>query len=440
MSRGLAARLADVLDSPVLASRLATVGAPFIERRGGDSAIARLDDAAALGVARLVAASGESSRLFASRPELLERLADVRDGVDALEVRSRELVALEASPEPDELEDALDGLRLLRREETIFVSCLDLGGLVPFGAVSRFLSVLAESILRRSLRLAAGSAGSGPSISVVGMGKIGGREFTHHSDLDLLFLYEGGADDVVLVSRVGQRLVSYLTTMTRTGVAYAVDTRLRPSGHQGLLVTSFDAFDAYQRSEAQLWEHLVLVRARVVAGDLERAGERLARTREAVLRTVAAAWTGVAEMRARVERERGDESSGRLALKTGPGGLMDVDFLAAGGWLERGAGRAPLDAPGNAALLRALVPGPEVESVLAATDALRVVEARARLVAGRALEAIEPTGDAGELTAALLGWDGRGALVAHVEAQRNLIRAAWRRVISAGSIAALGGH
>jgi glutamate-ammonia-ligase adenylyltransferase len=437
LSQRLAARFASVLGSPLLESRLATVAAPFIERRGGDSVLSQLADTTLLGVARLVSASGESSRLLASRPELLERLGAVTDGVRALELRSGELLARESDAEPEDLEEALDGLRLLRREETIFVSCLDLGGAVPFGDVSRFLSVLAESILRRSLRLAGSTAGPGPSISVIGMGKIGGREFTHHSDLDLLFLYEGGADDVVRVSRVGQRLVSYLTTMTRTGVAYAVDTRLRPSGHQGLLVTSFDAFDAYQRSEAQLWEHLVLVRARAVAGDIELAGARLARTREAVLRNVGIPWNGVADMRARVERERGDESDGRLALKTGPGGLMDVDFLAAGGWLVRGAGRPSPAAPGNAALLRALVPGLSLEQLLEAYDALRVVEARARLVTGRALEAIEATGEAGPLTAALLGLPDREALAAHVEAWRSRVRDAWRRVVAARSIVAL---
>ncbi len=438
MTRAIESRLTEVLGSPLLASRLGTVAAPFLERRGGDAALQKLDEATLLGVARLVCSSGEASRLLAARPELIERLACASDPRRELAARSTELLAGAVAEGADDLEASLDGLRLLRREETAFVSCLDLGGVVAFGDVSRFLSVLAESILRRSLALAAHSAETGPGLSVIGMGKIGGREFTLHSDLDLLFLYEGGAEDVVHVSKIGQRLVSYLTTMTRTGVAYAVDTRLRPSGNQGVLVTRFDAFDAYQRTEAQLWEHLVLVRARAVAGDVETASHRLGRTRAAVLERIGDPWDGIAEMRARVERERGDEREGRVALKTGPGGLMDVDFLAAGGWLECGGGRPSPALPGNEALLRAVLPAAPLDPLLTAFERLRVIEARARLVSGRALEVIESSGETGDLTAAVLGVPDRAALLAEIGRCRDLIRAHFRRVIAARSIGVLG--
>ena len=82
------------------------------------------------------------------------------------------------------------------------------------------------------------------------MGKLGGREFTYHSDLDLIFLHGDGVEAVPGASRVAQRLISYVTTMTGAGMAYAVDSRLRPSGKQGMLVTSFDGFIAYQSEAA----------------------------------------------------------------------------------------------------------------------------------------------------------------------------------------------
>jgi glutamate-ammonia-ligase adenylyltransferase len=118
---------------------------------------------------------------------------------------------------------------------------------------------------------------------VIGMGKIAGREFTYHSDLDLIFLYEGGPEEIARTSRIGQRLISYLSTMTGAGVAYAVDTRLRPSGQQGMLVTSYQGFDQYQCEQAKTWEHLALLRARAIAGDVETAQKLLDRVRRTVI-------------------------------------------------------------------------------------------------------------------------------------------------------------
>lgn len=431
----LAARLAEALDEPRLAGRLETIGAPFVERREGDASLRVMAASTLRGVARAVVANAESARLLAARPQLLERLAATREPERELEERAAALRGPDG--ESPDLEEALDAMRLLRREETLFAACLHLADVVPFAAVSRFLSTLAETILERSLALAARDTTATSSIGVLGMGKIGGREFTYHSDLDLLFLYQGGADDVTRASRVGQRLVAYLTTMTRVGVAYAVDTRLRPSGNQGLLVTSYDAFDAYQREQARLWEHLVLMRARAIAGDRAHAGERLRRVRDAVLRTEVAPWPGVADMRERVERERADESGGAIAWKTGPGGMMDVDFLASGGFLERGLDAMAPEAPCNAALLRSVAGGSRVEALLDAYDALREIEARARFASGRAIEALDPASEAFVLTAALFGLGECEALRARAEAARRKIRAGFTRVIEAGTIRAL---
>lgn len=442
-------RLVEALGAPVLRERLPVVGEPFLLRRAGDAAVARLEGATLRGVARVLATSAEGARLLAARPELLERLAAAGDaGAEALAKRAGELEAYAPDDAALDLEDLLDALRLERREETLFAACLDLGGAVPFADVSRFLSILAEHVVTRALvrahqatRAPGGVVrdGAAPSFAVIGMGKIGGREFTYHSDLDLLFLHAGGPDEIVRVSRVGQRLVSYLTTTTRAGVAYAVDMRLRPSGNQGLLVTSFDAWTRYQRDEAQLWEHLVLMRARAIAGDVARASETIESARDWVLRTAERPWPGIAEMRGRVERERGSESAGRIALKTGPGGLMDVDFLAAGGMLERGGELRGPRLPSNAAMLRAAAPGDRVAELLGAYDALRRVEARARFVSGRAVEHLEPASDAFVAAASLLDESGGDAreLLRSVGDARRTIRGAWRRVIEAGSIEAI---
>jgi len=219
-------RMGDALAGSALAGRLAEAARPLLERRGDDAALQRLDGPVLLGLARAITSRPETAGFLSHRPALLERLAEA--DAETLEQRARALAAWAAESDGGDLETALDSLRLRRREETCIAACLDHSGLVTFESVSTFLSILAESIAQRALGLARRAASSGPTplgFAVIGMGKIAGREFTYHSDLDLLFLYEGGPEAVADASRVGQRLISYLTTMTGAGVAYAVDTR-----------------------------------------------------------------------------------------------------------------------------------------------------------------------------------------------------------------------
>jgi glutamate-ammonia-ligase adenylyltransferase len=390
------------------------------------------------GLARGVAAQPELGGFLAHRPALFERLAETRPG--ELARRAGELQAL-AREEPggDDLEDSLDQLRLLRREETAVATCCDLGGLAPFPEVSEFLSTVAETIAARALRLARRTpAEAAQAFAVIGMGKIAGREFTYHSDLDLIFLYAGGPEEVALASKIGQRLISYLTTMTGAGVAYAVDTRLRPSGQKGMLVTSFESFLRYQRDTAETWEHLALLRARPIAGAAAEADAVLGEVRGHVLRGGRKPWPYLADLRARVERERAHEGPDKLAIKTGPGGLMDVDFLAGGGLLERGTPEFPAF-PSVAAMLACTV-GERAGALLADYEKLRVVEARARAVAGRAVEELPAQGEAAALVAELVepGLSVR-ELLAQVAALRGRVRAAYARVVAAQSIGALAG-
>ncbi|HKE13160.1 MAG TPA: hypothetical protein VKE73_16460 [Myxococcota bacterium] len=435
-------RLADALGGERLVRRLPVAAEAFLAKRGGDAAALRLEGGALRGVARVVSTSAQASRLLATRPALLESIADctAANASQRLAERARRLLEGESQPPAPDLELFLDALRLLRRGETLYAACLHLGGLVAFGEVSSFLSTLAESVVRRALFQAQARTPAVESLSVLGMGKIGGREFTYHSDLDLIFLRRGGPEAIALASRIGQRLVAYLATMTAAGVAYEVDTRLRPSGGQGMLVSSFDSFAAYQERDAQSWEHLVLMRARPIAGDLPGARDVLSRTRARVLSRAGAPWDEVAKMRARVELERAekDERADRIAFKTGPGGLMDVDFLAAGAPLERGAAARLPEIPSNPALLCSTIPAPSLEGLLGAYRELRRIEAIARWVSGRAIEVFDPKSEAFALCAELAdSSDGVDGLRARIEASRATIRAAFHAVLKRGSIDAL---
>jgi glutamate-ammonia-ligase adenylyltransferase len=435
MTTELSSRLREALAGSPLAERLPGAAAPLLEHRSGDAAVQRLQGAPLLGLARAVATQPALAGFLSHRPQLLERIAGA--SAESFARRAGEL-ALSAREEPTgDLESELDALRLLRREETALAICCELGGLAPFERVSEFLSILAEAITARALQLARRGAASRQAFAVVGMGKIAGREFTHHSDLDLIFLYEGGPDEVSLASRIGQRLIAYLTTMTGAGIAYAVDTRLRPSGQKGMLVTSFEGFTRYQCETAETWEHLALLRSRPIAGEVSQAAGAFASIRDKVLRGGGKPWPYLADLRARVERERAQEGAAKLAFKTGAGGLMDVDFLAGGGLLERGAREFP-PLPSVGAMLACTLPEERTRGLRADYAALRVLESRARWVAGRAVEEIPAERDALAAVAELaLPGLAPAELLERIRAARGRIRAAYQAVVAAGTIAAL---
>ena len=430
----LPARFDEVLAGTPLDARRSPASARFAEKRGDDAAASRLSAPVLRGLARVVATQPEVASFLANRPRWLERAAQLTS--NALAASAARLAEDDAQLAALDLESALDFLRLRRREEMALAACVHLGGLVPFEAVSEYLSIVAEATTRAALALARRDlpGAAADAFAVIGMGKIAGREFTYHSDLDLIFLF-GGDAGIDRATRLGQRLISYLATMTGAGVAYEVDTRLRPSGQQGMLVASFEGYERYQTRDAATWEHLAMLRARPIAGAVPQAGERLRAVRARVLPHPKPPWRELADLRQRVvdERARGDD--GVAAFKTGAGGLMDVDFVAGGGILERGAQPFP-DPPSVAAMLAAAADAESGAALLADYHWLRRVEACARWAAGRSVERLP-----GELAVvAELVESGLPpeALREQLVAARARVRAVYDRVLAHDSIAGLG--
>jgi [glutamine synthetase] adenylyltransferase / [glutamine synthetase]-adenylyl-L-tyrosine phosphorylase len=183
------------------------------------------------------------------------------------------------------------------------------------------------------------SAGPLPGFCIIGYGSLGGEELNFASDLDLVFLFDRTLaaaestgprilDGTRFCVKLAQRVLSLLTMITRFGPLYPIDTRLRPNGNKGLLVTSLEAFGEYQKQEAWTWEHQALVRARAVAGD-EALGARFSALRIAVLaqpRGAEKVRTDVTQMRARMRGELDRSSEQLFDLKQGVGGLVDIEF------------------------------------------------------------------------------------------------------------------
>ncbi len=429
-NRSLEEHLAGELRGTPLFARLSTHAAPFLERRARDPLLDAIEGPALRGLARALTSSPELARYLSGRSALLERIAEL--GPHTLGEYAAQLESAPAPP-ADDLESFLDALRLSVRDARALAAITQLAGLADFDAVSRFLSISAETCVRHALE----AAGPG-RLAVVGMGKIAGREFTYHSDLDLIFLYPDDVPDPTGPSRSAQRLIHYLSTSTGAGTAFAVDSRLRPSGRQGLLVSTHEAFRRYQLERAATWEHVALMRARVIAGDRESAQALIDETRAGVSGRRENPWEEIGRMRGKVERERVDATQGVLELKTGAGGTMEVDFLAAGALLERGIGPAAGELPSVPAMLRAAAPAAGARGVLEAYAVLRRVEACARWTAGRAVESLRLASETAPLVAEIFepGLDVDG-LAATVRDARRRVRRAWERVQTAGSIAAL---
>ncbi|MGE8496604.1 MAG: bifunctional [glutamate--ammonia ligase]-adenylyl-L-tyrosine phosphorylase/[glutamate--ammonia-ligase] adenylyltransferase [Pseudomonas sp.] len=266
-------------------------------------------------------------------------------------------------PEED-LEQQMEALRHFKLAHSLRVAASEIAGNLPLMKVSDYLTWLAEAILDQVLALAwrhtvarhgtprrADGSPCDPDFIIVGYGKVGGLEFGHGSDLDLVFVHDGdpqaetdGAkpiDGAQFFTRLGQRIIHLLTTQTNSGQLYEVDMRLRPSGASGLLVSSLGAFQRYQESEAWTWEHQALVRARVLVG-CSRVGKAFEAVRAAVLgreRDLQGLRTEVSEMRAKMRSTLGSaitaagtaanafEATSPFDLKQDAGGIVDIEFM-----------------------------------------------------------------------------------------------------------------
>lgn len=302
---------------------------------------------------RLVAESPWVAEQLARQPALFDELLDPQQLYsplrrDALEV---ELDILLARVAPDDLEQQMERLRQFDQGNRLRVAAADLVRAIPLMVVSDYLTEIAEVVLARVFHMAWGHMverhgrpqqidGEDTGFVVVGYGKLGGIELGYRSDLDLVFLH--GSRDVNAMTdgaravsndqfyiRLAQRMIHLLNTRTPSGQLYEVDTRLRPNGQSGLLVSSLTAFEKYQDKDAWTWEHQALIRARVVAGDAGVAGrfEAVRRTVLGRARDAVALRTEVCEMRARMRAELDSSHAERFDLKQGVGGVADIEFM-----------------------------------------------------------------------------------------------------------------
>lgn len=242
-------------------------------------------------------------------------------------------------------EDALNRARVFGHEQSFLIGVRQLSDALPTVRVGRAYADLADMLTNRLLRvveteLAAvnGTVGGGRAV-VMALGKLGSREMTASSDLDLMLIYDFpdqvvSSDGAMPISpqqyyaRLTQRLIAALSAPTAEGTLYEVDMRLRPSGNAGPVATSLSRFTEYHATEAWTWETMSLTRARIIAGDpgLAREVDNLVRNNLSGPRDGNVLRKDVLEMRQRIYADKGSKNP--WDIKTVRGGLIDVEFTA----------------------------------------------------------------------------------------------------------------
>jgi glutamate-ammonia-ligase adenylyltransferase len=304
---------------------------------------------------KLCAASPLISHQLARYPVLLDELLDPRSlyEVPGREQQQALLNQFLSAAEDTDLEQQMNLLREFRQIATLHVAAADVTEVLPLMRIGDQLSELAEILLERVLQLAwqylISRHGLPPAadkddmtecgFSVIAYGKLGGLELGYGSDLDLVFVFDDAregmtdgdkpVDLMVFYTRLAQRMIHLLNTVTAGGVLYEVDMRLRPRGNSGLLVSPISGFADYQQNEAWTWEHQALVRARCVAGDKNLA-EEFSNIRQQVLsksRIESELVKEVSEMRHKMRQQLDKSSAGKFDLKQGVGGITDIEFM-----------------------------------------------------------------------------------------------------------------
>jgi glutamate-ammonia-ligase adenylyltransferase len=359
----------------------------------------------------LFKASGWIAATVIRHPALLDELIDPALGRllpsrDEMAASARRI--LDANRDTEAVLAALNHMKLAFR---LRIAVADLETRLSSREVQLTLTDLAETLIESCLELASRELrarhGSlpGKALGVIGYGTLGAAELAYESDLDIIFLYEPAEQDSDgprplpgerYQTSLARRMLGFLTATTPSGRLYEVDTRLRPNGRAGLLVSSLGSFERYQHNDAWTWELQALTRGRAVGGD-PAIGASFAAIRSAVLTTTRdreSLRDQVRRMRARMR----EESVPTDEFKHGKGGLVDIEFIAQLGVLET-APRYPdiLDATGTCEQLKRLgdagwLPVDEVRVLTEAHEELtraRHLQGLSRAFSGSPVKSVE---------------------------------------------------
>src|SRR5882724_741779 len=296
-------------------------------------------------VALVLGAAPRLGDMLARQPQLMDGLIDPRffgAMPDQRELSARLAATLK---DANSYEEFLDRLRLFGQESLFLIGTRILSGTVSAQQASVAFADVAEGVVHTVHGLVTDRFAAqhgrikGQQTAILAMGKLGSREMTASSDLDLILIYDFDHEEpdsngarplqgAQYFARLTQRLISAFTTRTNYGVLYEVDMRLRPSGRAGPLASRIDSFAEYQDREAWTWEHMALTRARVISSspDFRCKIERIIRAVLTRRRDRTSTAGDVVDMRRAIALEKGEGDV--WDLKYAAGGMVDIDFIA----------------------------------------------------------------------------------------------------------------
>ncbi|HEX7841079.1 MAG TPA: hypothetical protein VF469_26560, partial [Kofleriaceae bacterium] len=436
-----------------------------IARRGAAWSIWRLlDENPALIrlLGSIFGASAYLARTLVDSPELIDLLTELGQTPPSRSVAqvAADLAARVAAVDPADPEQLWSAIAEVKNGHVLRVGLADFAGALDPLEVCAELTAIAEACLERALAIVcgqlAGRHGRPPGdarLAVLGLGKLGGRELGYAADLDVVFVYTGddgesdGAMPLAAVewfSRCAQRLLGALRQRTPRGRLYEIDTRLRPSGSQGLLVTSLAGWRRYHAEDARLWERQALTKLRAVAGDRALGAQIEALAADTVYGQPPEATGGaraiadaIRHMRDRIERELGGgPARQRGDLKVGPGGIVDIEFAAQYLQLVHGHAHPALRTTATFAVLEAaaaagIAPARDLELLAQGYRFLRKIEHRLRVVHDQPIHRLPEARDELDKLARRSGFPDGSVLLEHVERWQHDIRSAYLRLLGA---------
>lgn len=379
-------------------------------------------------VARLLTTTPLLADALARRPSLLDVLLEPASPLPDIAAASAELDSLCRTLEGEQL---LDRVRVWTAERRFALGVQLIDGTISPADASRELSLMAEAavalLARSTLADFTARHGDVPGGRLVplALGRFGGGQLTAQSDLDLVFLFTGSYETLstgtppltasAWFNRLAPRLVAALTVPTAAGPLYEVDTRLRPSGADGLLAVSLDSFVRYQREEAGIWEQMALTRARPIACTPQDATLVQAAIDSLVAAPRDADHVRREALKMRRHMARHKPQAGPFDVKLMKGGLVDIEFIVAARALLSGH-PVPANLEKAAALL-----SPELVEPIRLMNAILVM---LRLIQPHDAAAA-PDAAAGALLARACGKPGLASLKADLSQARSTVTRLW---------------
>ncbi len=342
-------------------------------------------------------------------------------------------------------------LRQFRNQEMLRLIWRDLNELAPVDEILADLSTLADVCLQASVKfhtlayeekhgIPRSPDGQAQKLIIIGLGKLGGGELNLSSDVDIIFCYPDrgvcdgrrGLSNEQFFTRLARSVIKSLSTITADGFCFRVDTRLRPFGDSGPLVSSFAALEQYYQREGRDWERYALIKARPVAGDLVSGQQILGILKPFVYRRYIdfGAIEALRVMHANVRedalrKDRGDD------IKRGPGGIREIEFLVQTFQLLRGGREASLQTPSIFAATTALeelqlLPDETTSEILACYRFLRRTENRIQALHDQQTHRV-PVGEDGLRVANAMGYEDMTGFQLALDDTRNTVQSLFEK-------------